>query len=158
DRRSGRAPRVLETGRAGQRPITCGIDPWRHIAMATASEQLAPPAEVLPGRRTFFKWLTYGLGAVATLAAGGPFLGYLLGARKAPINWVPLGPVAGFPPNQTRLVTFANPIRQPWDGMVADTGVYVRYVGEDPKATDEATKHKFLVFAVNCAHLGCPVS
>jgi len=117
-----------------------------------------PPDEPLPGRRTFFKWLTYGLGAVAAVAAGVPFLGYLLGARKAPIKWVPLGPVAGFPPNQTRLVTFANPIRQPWDGMVADTGVYVRYEGEDPKATDEATKHIFLVLAVNCAHLGCPVS
>src|SRR6516225_8410568 len=86
-----------------------------------------PPDEPLPGRRTFFKWLTYGLGAVAAVAAGVPFLGYLLGARKAPIKWVPLGPVAGFPPNQTRLVTFANPIRQPWDGMVADTGVYARH-------------------------------
>jgi Rieske Fe-S protein len=64
---------------------------------------------------------------VAAVAAGVPFLGYLLGARKAPIKWVPLGPVAGFPPNQTRLVTFANPIRQPWDGMVADTGVYARH-------------------------------
>jgi Rieske Fe-S protein len=106
----------------------------------------------------FFKWLTYGLGAIAGAAAGVPFLGYLLGARKARVEWIGLGPVSGFSLNQTRLVTFANPIRQPWDGMVAHTGVYVRYEGQDPKATDQATKHKFLVFAVNCAHLGCPVS
>jgi Rieske Fe-S protein len=126
--------------------------------MATCSEQPAPQADALTGRRTFFRWLTYGLGAVATVAAGVPFLGYLFGARKAPVQWVPLGPVTGFPPNQTRLVTFGNPIRQPWDGMVAHTGVYVRYEGEYQKEADEGKKHRFLVLAVNCAHLGCPVS
>ena len=46
------------------------------------------------------------------------------------INWVPLGPVEDFPPDETRLVTFDNPLRQPWDGMTAHTGVYVRYEGE----------------------------
>ena len=128
-----------------------------------------PPAKPLPGRRGFFKWLTYGLGAVATAAAGVPFLGYLFGARKAPVEWLTLGPVTDFPLNQTRLVNFDNPIRQPWDGMVARAGVYVRYEGEDPVVTrsettpqraqtDEAKRHKFLVLAVNCAHLGCPVS
>ena len=131
------------------------------------SEPPAAQAEALPGRRSFFKWLTYGLGAVAGLAAGVPFLGYLLGARKAPVKWVPLGPVTSFPLNQTRLMDFDNPIRQPWDGMVARTGVYVRYEGEDktPVAAPaestpqrEAKRHKFLVLAVNCAHLGCPVS
>jgi Rieske Fe-S protein len=86
-----------------------------------------PPAGPLPGRRTFFAWLTYGLGAVAAAAAGVPFVGYLLGARKAPVEWLALGPVADFRQNQTRRVTFDNPIRQPWDGMVAHTGVYVRH-------------------------------
>jgi Rieske Fe-S protein len=72
--------------------------------------------------------------------------------------WVPLGPVTNFPLNQTRLLEFDNPIRQPWDGLVARTGVYVRYEGEDTKNSDDANRHKFLVLAVNCAHLGCPVS
>ena len=90
------------------------------------SQPPAAQAEALPGRRSFFKWLTYGLGAIAGLAAGVPFLGYLLGARKAPVKWVPLGPVTSFPLNQTRLMDFDNPLRQPWDGMVARTGVYVR--------------------------------
>ena len=49
------------------------------------------------------------------------------------------------------MVTFRNPIRQPWDGMVANTGVYVRYEGRDEKETDEAKSHKFLILAVNCA-------
>jgi menaquinol-cytochrome c reductase iron-sulfur subunit len=125
--------------------------------MASASNPPAPQAEPRPGRRTFFSWLTYGLGAVAAAAVGIPFVGYLLGARKAPVEWLPLGPVADFPQNQTRLVTFDNPIRQPWDGMVAHTGVYVRYEGRDEEETDETKGHKFLVLAVNCAHLGCPV-
>jgi Rieske Fe-S protein len=86
-----------------------------------------PPAEPLPGRRTFFQRLTYGLAAVAAAALGIPFLGYLFGVRKAPVEWQPLGPVTDFPQNETRLVTFDNPIRQPWDGMVAHTGVYVRH-------------------------------
>jgi Rieske Fe-S protein len=116
-----------------------------------------PAAEPLPGRRTFFSRLTYGMSAIAAAALGIPFIGYLFGVRKAPVDWHVLGPVANFAPNQTRLVTFDNPISQPWDGMVAHTGVYVRYEGRDENETDEATSHKFLVFAVNCAHLGCPV-
>jgi Rieske Fe-S protein len=125
--------------------------------METTSDQPAPQVDALPGRRRFFQWLTYGLGAVATAALGIPFLGYLFGARKAPVDWLGLGPVTAFAENHTRLVTFDNPIRQPWDGMVAHTGVYVRYEGQDEKETDEAKSHRFLVLAVNCAHLGCPV-
>jgi Rieske Fe-S protein len=125
--------------------------------MASASNLPAPSAEPLPRRRTFFRWLTYGLGAFATVVVGIPFIGYLFGARKAPVDWLTLGPVEEFPLNQTRRVTFTNPIRQPWDGMVSNTGVYVRYEGRDEKGADETKGYKFLVLAVNCAHLGCPV-
>jgi Rieske Fe-S protein len=114
-------------------------------------------AEPLPGRRTFFRWLTYALGAAAAAAAGIPFIGYLFGARKAPVEWVLLGPVADFPLNETRQVTFDNPIHRPWDGMVAHTGVHVRNEGLDENEPDEARRQKFLVLAANCAHLGCPV-
>jgi Rieske Fe-S protein len=95
--------------------------------MAPASEPTGQQAEPLPGRRTFFSWLTYGLGAVAAGLVGIPFVGYLFGVRRAPVEWVRLGPVADFPQNETRTVTFDNPIRQPWDGMVAYTGVHVRH-------------------------------
>src|SRR5262245_12990949 len=124
--------------------------------MSTVSNP--PPVEPLPGRRSFFGMLTYGLGAVAAAAVGIPFVGYLLGVRKAPVDWQVLGPVANFPRNQTLLLDFDNPIRQPWDGMVALTGVYVRFEGRDEKEADEMKAHRFLVLAVNCAHLGCPVS
>ena len=54
-------------------------------------------------------------------------------------------------------MTFENPLRQPWDGVVARTGVYVRNEGRDEREPDETKAHAFLVLAVNCAHLGCPV-
>jgi menaquinol-cytochrome c reductase iron-sulfur subunit len=100
------------------------------------------------GRRGFLRWLTGGLGVVAAAAVSVPFVGYLFGNRKAPADWVDLGPVDDFPLEQTRMVTFDNPIRVPWDGIVAHTGVFVRNEG----------RKRFLVLAINCAHLGCPVS
>jgi Rieske Fe-S protein len=111
------------------------------------------PAEATPPRRSFFRWLTVGTGAIASVFVGIPVVGFLLKPKKRPIEWVPLGRVGDFALNETRMVTFENPIRQPWDGMTAHTGVYVRYEGKDDQQTDQ-----FLVLAVNCAHLGCPVS
>lgn len=109
-------------------------------------------AEATP-RRGFFRWLTYITGAVASAFVGIPLVGYLLKPKNRPIDWVPLGRVSDFDVDETRLVTFDNPLRQPWDGMTAHTGVYVRYEGQDDQKKD-----RFLVLAVNCAHLGCPVS
>jgi len=88
-------------------------------------ETSQPPAA--PTRRSFFWWLTAGLSAVAAAVVGIPFVGYLIGARKRRTDlWVKLGPVSEFPVEETRLKTFENPLRQPWDGMTANTGVYVR--------------------------------
>jgi Rieske Fe-S protein len=121
--------------------------------MEPSSSPIPPPAEPLPIRRPLFRWLTYGLGALASAVVGIPFVGYLFGERKKPVPWVSLGPAADFPPGETRLVAFDNPISQPWDGMAAHTGVYVRSEGQEGGPKDQ-----FLVLAVNCAHLGCPVS
>jgi Rieske Fe-S protein len=112
---------------------------------ASQSPQAAPP---LPGRRTFFQRLTYGLVAIAAAVVGIPFVGYLLGTWRKRAPWVDLGPVSAFRLNETQLVTFDNPLRMSWAGMVSHTGVYVRKEGES----------QFTVFSVNCAHLGCPVS
>jgi Rieske Fe-S protein len=113
-------------------------------------------------RRGFFQrlllWLTGIAGVLATLALGIPFIGFLLGPRRRdPIRWVSLGPISKFLPAdparpETRLETFANPLGQSWDGVTAQTGVYVRFLGKDK---DE--KPQFMVLAMNCAHLGCPV-
>jgi Rieske Fe-S protein len=63
------------------------------------------------------------------------------------LAWVSLGPVGQFPEGETRLATFRNPYVTPTDGKTADTACWVRRVEGE----------KFQVFAVNCAHLGCPV-
>ncbi len=104
-------------------------------------------------RRTFFQWLTYGISAIAAAAAGIPLVGYFFGVRKEEIPWVKLGTLDRFPENETRLANFDNPLRVPWDGVTALTGVYVRNLG-----LDKQKQSRFLVFAINCAHLGCPVS
>ena len=75
------------------------------------------PAEPLPGRRTFLGWLTYGLGAVATAALGIPLVGYFFGVRKAPIDWLTLGPVTDFAQGQTH-----GDIRQPHPPAVGRHG------------------------------------
>jgi len=69
------------------------------------------------------------------------------GEGKAYFSWVPLGPVTGFPEGETRLATFRNPYVMPSDGKTVDTACWVRRIRGD----------QFQVFAVNCAHLGCPV-
>ena len=107
----------------------------------------------LLGRRTFVQWLTYGLSAVAAAVLSVPLVGYFLGVRKREVRWVTLDEVERFPVDETRLATFDNPLRQPWDGMTALTGVYVRNLGVDGHGAP-----RFLALAVNCAHLGCPVT
>jgi Rieske Fe-S protein len=116
------------------------------------------PTESQPGRRTFLQrmwlWTTVGMGVLAGVVLGAPLLGFFLGAlQKRREEWIPLGPIGQFPEGETRLIDFTNKIRQPWDGQIARTGVFVRYEG-----LDQDKKPQFLVLAVNCAHLGCPVS
>jgi Rieske Fe-S protein len=118
---------------------------------STPSEPRQAPDR--PPRRSFFFWFTALVGAVASLAAGMPVIGYFVRIRAREIKWVALGPVDDFTIGETRLVTFYNPLRQPWDGVVSHTGVYVRR-----EAPEEDGAARFLVLAINCAHLGCPVS
>jgi menaquinol-cytochrome c reductase iron-sulfur subunit len=122
--------------------------------MSQSAGQTASQPLKNPGRRAFFLWFTYATGAVATVLLCIPFVGYLLGAlRKHEVHWIGLGAPSQFPLNETRLARFQNPLGQPWDGMAAHMGVYVRNLGQDEKRQD-----RFLVFAMNCAHLGCPVT
>jgi Rieske Fe-S protein len=62
-------------------------------------------------------------------------------------SWLSLGELEQFPQSQTRLATFRNPSVNPWDGQTGDLPCWVRNL--DGK--------NFQVFAINCAHLGCPV-
>ncbi len=90
-------------------------------------------------------------GLVATALAV-PIVGFVLssvtrGRANGYLSWVPLGSVSEFPEGETRLATFRNPYVTPTDGKTVDTACWVRRVAGE----------EFQVFAVNCAHLGCPV-
>lgn len=102
-------------------------------------------------RRTLMK-LGLLLNGVVAIAIATPVVGYLLSPIKrkgAYKSWISLGPLEIFPVGQTRLVDFVNPATStlPWDGQTAKAACWVRRVEAE----------KFQVFAINCAHLGCPV-
>ena len=81
-----------------------------------------------------------------------PIVRYLMspvtrGRKPGYEYWLPLGGLEQFPVNETRLATYRNPDADPWDGQTADIPCWVRNLDGQ----------SFRVFAINCAHLGCPV-
>jgi len=107
-------------------------------------------ASVAPvSRRGFLFGLGLAINAVAATLFAIPIVGSILGPlrRIAEQAWIPLGPLTEFPESQTRLATYRNPFVQAWDGETANVPCWVRRLGGET----------FQVFAINCAHLGCPV-
>jgi len=103
-------------------------------------------------RRGLFTKLGILFNGLVAAALAVPIMQFLfssvrLGRAGAYLSWVPVGRVADFPEGETRLATFRNPYVTPSDGETAKTACWVRHVEGD----------QFQVFAVNCAHLGCPV-
>jgi quinol---cytochrome c reductase iron-sulfur subunit, bacillus type len=103
-------------------------------------------------RRGFLIKLGVLLNAAVGAALAAPVLRYLFSPvirdrRPDHLAWVSLGSVASFPAGQTRFATYRNPAVGPSDGETAKVACWVRNVDGD----------RFQVFAVNCAHLGCPV-
>ena len=81
-----------------------------------------------------------------------PIVRYILspitrGLRPGYEKWLSLGSIDQFPSGQTRLATYRNPVANPWDGETAKVACWVRNINGA----------SFQVFAINCAHLGCPV-
>ncbi len=106
-----------------------------------------PPPQ--SSRRSFLFTLGLALNVVAATLVGIPVIGYILGPvrRRAAQAWISLGPLQSFPEGQTRLATYENPFRVAWDGATADIPCWVRHIDGE----------RFQIFAINCAHLGCPV-
>jgi Rieske Fe-S protein len=102
-------------------------------------------------RQMFLRVAALFNGAVGVLL-GIPIVRYLLSpvtqGRKAGYeSWISLGSIDQFPAGETRLATYRNPVAHSWDGETADVPCWVRHIDGD----------HFQVFAINCAHLGCPV-
>jgi menaquinol-cytochrome c reductase iron-sulfur subunit len=103
-------------------------------------------------RRTLLVRLGLGFNMVAATILGVPIVRYILSPvtrarRQGYESWLPLGSLQQFPENETRFATYRNPVVNAWDGETATIACWVRRLEGD----------RFQVFAINCAHLGCPV-
>ena len=102
-------------------------------------------------RRVFLFKVAVGLNMLVGAVLAVPLVGYLLGPamkKKSGVgSWIAIGDVGGFPVGETRLAEFVSPVAGLGDGETAKVACWVRRVSES----------QFQVFAINCAHLGCPV-
>lgn len=102
-------------------------------------------------RRVFLFKLAVGMNALVGAVLAVPLVGYLL----APVlkkdsrtgSWIKIGEVEAFPVGETRLVDYESPVASLDDGQTAKVPCWVRHI----------SARQFQVFAINCAHLGCPV-
>jgi Rieske Fe-S protein len=141
------------------------LEPGGEIAgvnVMDANEQNTQSAEIVRSesesvraakhsRRSFlFKLALLVNGAVGAVLAV-PIVGYLLGPAMKKSggydSWISLGALSEFPEGETRLVNYRNPVTTSWDGKTGDVPCWVRRVSGTT----------IQVFAINCAHLGCPV-
>jgi Rieske Fe-S protein len=118
------------------------MEPHEHDPLPAA----LPPVT----RRDFLFKLGLAINGIAAALVGIPIVGYVASSlvrdrgRQA---WIPLGGLEQFPLGETRMASYRNPFTTPWDGVTADIPCWVR----------RKPSGDFQVFAINCAHLGCPV-
>ena len=109
------------------------------------------PDNTVHSRRAFLFKLSLLLNGAVGAVLAVPIVGYLIGPalkkQSDEESWISLGTLKQFPEGETRLVNFRNPITTPWDGQTGDIPCWVRHI----------EGNRFQVFAINCAHLGCPV-
>jgi Rieske Fe-S protein len=103
-------------------------------------------------RRALLAKLGLLFNALVGIVLAVPILRYLMspvtrGRKSGYESWLSLGGLERFPVGQTRLAVYRNPDVNPWDGQTADIPCWVRNLDGQ----------SFQVFAINCAHLGCPV-
>jgi menaquinol-cytochrome c reductase iron-sulfur subunit len=113
---------------------------------------MAPATDANLSRRGFLMKLGILFNGFAALILAVPLARFLVssisrGRGNGYLTWVQLGNVSNFPEGETRMATFRNPLVLPTDGKTVDTACWVRRIAGD----------QFQVFAINCAHLGCPV-
>jgi Rieske Fe-S protein len=125
--------------------------PASPVVGANETIATASPADA---RTVSRRWLLFNaaiaLNGIVGVVLAVPIVRYLLAPWKKDASydsWVSLGGADAFPEGETRLAFYKNPSTNPWDGQTDNVACYVRREGSD----------QFRVFAINCAHLGCPV-
>ena len=101
------------------------------------------------GRRRFLAVLGSLAGASVAALAAVPVVSFLVAPifEKRPRRWRKVGAIHSFGVGDTVLVSFADSRSEPWAGVTAKTGAWLRRVSDG----------RFEAFAINCTHLGCPV-
>ncbi|WP_263358340.1 QcrA and Rieske domain-containing protein [Acidicapsa ligni] len=125
-----------------------------HLKLPDDSNNNGPSPEekaAAHSRRSFLFKLSVLLNAAVGTVLAVPIAGYLFGPAikksSATGSWINIGSVDDFPVGETRLVDFQSPVARLGDGETAKVACWVRRV----------SAQQFQVFAINCAHLGCPV-
>ncbi|HXZ81725.1 MAG TPA: Rieske (2Fe-2S) protein [Terriglobales bacterium] len=113
---------------------------------------MAPSPEPPVSRRGFLMKLGILFNGLAAIVLAVPVVRFLFSSvtdsrANGYLSWVPLGQVSNFPEGETRFAAFRNPFVMPTDGKTVNTACWVRRIAGE----------RFQVFAINCAHLGCPV-
>jgi nitrite reductase/ring-hydroxylating ferredoxin subunit len=124
--------------------------PQQGLNSTSAGETASPNDPRLVSRRWLLLKAGIALNGLVGLVLAVPVLRYLFAPWRKDSSynsWVSLGDAGAFPAGQTRLATYKNPSADPWDGQTDNVACYVRNEGGN----------QFRVFAINCAHLGCPV-
>jgi Rieske Fe-S protein len=116
------------------------------------SDTLSPEGKAAAHtRRVFLFKAAVAMNAIVGAVLAVPLLGYILGPslkKSSEVgSWIPLGSVEEFPMGETRLAEFVSPVKSLGDGETAKVACWVR----------RTSTGSFQVFAINCAHLGCPV-
>jgi menaquinol-cytochrome c reductase iron-sulfur subunit len=108
--------------------------------------------DILPekiNRRSFLTRILLGFSGLIAALVSIPVIGSLIAplVRSTPSVWRKIGNVSDFETGKTVMVKFRNASPLPWSGETSLTASWLR------KNSDS----DFVAFAVNCAHLGCPV-
>jgi Rieske Fe-S protein len=118
----------------------------------SSNNDLSPEGKAAAhSRRAFLFKIAVLLNAAIGTVLAIPLVGFVISPafkRSASTgSWIKLGDLSEFPAGQTRLAEFKSPVASLDDGETANIPCWVRH-----SATNEID-----VFAINCAHLGCPV-
>ena len=143
----------LQTDHCARRTLydtTMNLPPKYPGESAEDGQSPAVQAAAHSRRNFLFKVSLLLNGAVGVLFSI-PLVGYLLGPamkKSASIGaWVKIGSVEDFATGATTLTDFQSPAASLGDGETGKVACWVRRV----------SAQQFQVFAINCAHLGCPV-
>ena len=125
-------------------------EPEHGIPVESASANVPQQDPRSASRRSFLFKLSLAINGAVALLVATPVIRYLLGPLRGNggyDSWIPLGKVDDYKYGNTVVATYRNPYSHPWDGETANVSCYVR----------RQSANSFTIFAVNCAHLGCPV-